>query len=46
MRVVAVVLAVGILWIAWGIGRFLLRILIGLSFLGLVAFLIWYLLGR
>ena len=35
-----------VLWVAWRIGRFVLRILAGLAFLGLVAYVIWYLFYR
>ena len=41
---IAVVLGVLALWLAYKIGKVILRIVAGLLFLGLVAFGIWYLL--
>jgi hypothetical protein len=44
--VIGALLLIALLWIAYTIGKVVLRILAGLLFLGLAGFLIWWLVVR
>ncbi len=44
--VIAVILLLLVLWLAYKIGKVILRVVAGLLFLGLAGYVIWYLLIR